>query len=378
MKFKLKQFYKMFLQYIVFPFVYFKNRWGKVDDRLVIFADAHHDKCPSFMESIREKLNKEHYNIKEFYIDSSKHTRREVVNSMLDFMQAYPSAAYVIICDYYLPVSSCRKRKETKVIQLWHGCGAFKRFGHDAKDDIPKYYIGSPIKNYDLVTVSGDACLTFFRSAMEIPDFQNDIVRPMGAAYTDKFYDDDFVQSCRDKFRFAYPGAKDKKVVLWAPTFRGNAGRTNEKKNEKLFENIRLDINAAVREIPDTFLIESLHPHMAKGMENIMSTEELLVCADMLITDYSSVFFEYLLMDKPVLFYVPDFDKYKENRGFYLNFNKLPGRIVKDKKNLKYNIRESLFDDDMSEVREEFKSRYMNGCDGKVTKRLMDYIEGQI
>ncbi|MBQ9609829.1 MAG: CDP-glycerol glycerophosphotransferase family protein [Lachnospiraceae bacterium] len=378
MKFVLKQIYKMLMQYIVFPFVYFKNRLSKVDDRLVIFADSHHDSCPSYMLSLREKLKSEHYNIKEFYINSSKHTKKEVTDSMLDFMRVYPTASFVVICDYYLPVSSCRKKKETKVIQLWHGCGAFKRFGHDASDDIPKFYIGSPIKNYNLVTVSGDGCLTYFRSAMQIPDFENNIVRPIGAAYTDKFYDEDFIESCRDKFRFAYPNARGKKVILWAPTFRGNAGRINEKKDVRLFENMRLDINSAVRELPDTFLIESLHPHMNVGSDSIMTTEELMVCADMLITDYSSVFFELLLMDKPILFYVPDLEKYTEKRGFYLNFNKLPGRIVRDKKNLKYNIKESLYNDDMSEQREEFKIKYMNGCDGKVTKKIMDYIEGQI
>ena len=378
MIFMFKQIYKMFVQYIVFPFIYFKNRWSKVEDKLVIFADSKHDSCPPYMMSIRERLKNEHYNIKEFYIDSSKHTRKEVIDSMLDFMRMYPKAAYVIICDYYLPVSSCKKKKETKVIQLWHGCGAFKRFGHDATDDIPRFYIGSPIKNYDLVTVSGDACLTYFRSAMQIPDFENNIVRPMGAAYTDKFYDEDFIESCKDKFRFAYPNARGKKVILWAPTFRGNAGRTGEKKNMRLFESMRLEINAVLRELTDAFLIESLHPHMNGGKDSIMTTEELMVCADMLITDYSSVFFEYLLFDKPIMFYVPDLEKYTDKRGFYLNFNKLPGRIVRDKKNLKYNIKEALYNDDMSESREDFRTRYMNGCDGKATKRIMDYIEGQI
>lgn len=366
------------MQYIVFPFVYFKNRWSRVEDKLVILADSKHDSCPAYMMSIRESLKKEHYDIREFYIDSSKHERRDVINSMMDFMRTYPKASYVIICDYYLPVSSCKKKKETKVIQLWHGCGAFKRFGHDAYDDIPKFYLGSPIKNYDLVTVSGDECRTYFRSAMQIPDFENNIVRAIGAAYTDKLFDEDFIQACYDKFRFAYPNARGKKVILWAPTFRGNAGRTKESKNAKLFDNLRLDINACVRELPETFLIESLHPHMNGGKNGIMTTEELMVCADMLITDYSSVFFEYLLLDKPILYYVPDLEKYTDKRGFYLNFSKLPGRIVRDKKNLKYNIKEALYNDDMSEQRENFRTRFMNGCDGKVTKRVMDYIEGQI
>ena len=378
MKFILKQFYKMIMQYMVFPFIYFTNRWGKVDDRLVILADSKHDACPPYMISIRERLKSMHYDIREFYIDSSRHGAREVTGSMKSFMRLYPKASHVIICDYYLPVSSCRKKKETRVIQLWHGCGAFKRFGHDAKDDIPSYYIGSPIKNYDLVTVSGDECRTFFRSAMQIPDFENNIVKAFGAAYTDKFYDEDFIQACRDKFRFTYPDARGKKVVLWAPTFRGNAGRVGEKKLGKLIDGMRRDIAGGVRNIPDAYLIESLHPHMNGGKDSIMTTEELMVCADLLITDYSSVFFEYLLLDKPIVFYVPDLDKYTDKRGFYLNFNRLPGRIVKarDEKQLRYNITEALYNDDMSEQREDYRSGYMNGCDGKATKRIMDFIEG--
>ena len=45
---------------------------------------------------------------------------------------------------------SCHKRKGTTVIQLWHGCGAFKRFGYDAKDDIPQFYKGNVYRNAPL------------------------------------------------------------------------------------------------------------------------------------------------------------------------------------------------------------------------------------
>ena len=109
-----------------------------------------------------------------------------------------------------------------------------------------------------------------------------------------------------------------------------------------------------------------------------VSLYDLLESSEALITDYSSVFFEYLLLDKPILFYAPDLEKYTDKRGFYINYNKLPGRIVRDKKNLKYNIKEALYNDDMSEQREDFRTRFMNGCDGKATKRIMDYIEGHI
>ena len=65
-------------------------------------------------------------------------------------MKEYAAAGYVYICSYFLPVSSCKKRKETKVIQLWHSGGLLKKMGYDTKDDIPRDYKGDVTANYDL------------------------------------------------------------------------------------------------------------------------------------------------------------------------------------------------------------------------------------
>ena len=66
-----------------------------------------------------------------------------------NFMQVYAQAEYVFINSYFLPVSSCRKRKETTVVQLWHSGGLMKKMGYDTTEDIPKYYKGNPTANYD-------------------------------------------------------------------------------------------------------------------------------------------------------------------------------------------------------------------------------------
>ena len=71
---------------------------------------------------------------------------------MFEFMKLYAVSQTVVICDNFLPVASCRKRKGTKVIQLWHAGGALKKFGYDTADDIPAYYKGNVMANLPLVT----------------------------------------------------------------------------------------------------------------------------------------------------------------------------------------------------------------------------------
>ncbi len=366
MKYKLRQLLKMFTQHIVFPFLYFINRWKRVDEKLVVLADAHHESCPPHMQEIKKKLIEENYQVREFYRDVKKLGTLKGFISLAGFMRIYTKCKTVIICDNFLPVSSCRKKKETKVIQLWHGCGAFKRFGYDAKDDIPKGYKGNVYKNYDLVTVSGNACVPHFESAMGLKD----IVKPMGLCHTDRLFDEEYISKCKLMFEKQYPDAKGKKVVLWAPTFRGNA-HDGRLEGEDVIDSI-----AAMDEFGDYYFIKSLHPHIedAKSVrEKNMNTDQLIVCTDVLITDYSSVFFEAGLINKPVIFFASDYQEYLDNRGFYLEYNQLPGKIAKNKQEL---IR-ALGEGALEIYNNDFYGKYMNGCDGRVCDRVIDFISGR-
>jgi CDP-glycerol glycerophosphotransferase (TagB/SpsB family) len=103
-----------------------------------------------------------------------------------------------------------------------------------------------------------------------------------------------------------------------------------------------------------------------------------MMCSDILITDYSSVWFEYLLIDRPIIFFAPDYSEYMEKRGMYLDYNLVPGVIIKDEKNsniLKQVLRNHTYMDKSYELgRCKFKEEYMNGCDGKATERLLEGI----
>lgn len=391
LKFKIKQLLKMLCQHVLFPLVYNVNRFKPVNKMKIIFADAHHEQCPQYMKQIRDDLFHLGFDIEECFFDLRKISAFSGMKKMLGFMKLYAVSGCVIICNNFLPVSACKKRKETRVIQLWHGCGAFKKFGYDAFDDIPKGYRGNVYKNYDLVTVSGEYCVPFFESGMRLG---KGIVKPFGCCITDRLFDREYLNLCREKFKHIHPKAEGKRVVLWASTFRGNAGDANvvgEQYIDRLADMYKNEL----------YVIKSVHPMSQGGTRKAgripcdqkeeggriyMSSSELLVCADVLITDYSSIFFEYLLLDRPIVFFAPDYEDYARDRGFYLDFDSLPGHIVKNNNideavRILYNIvggngtkMNDTNESQMSVLRQKFRERYMSACDGHVTERIVKEI----
>lgn len=386
MRFAVRQCFKMLCQHVIFPFLYFINRWRSIDKDMVILADSHHDTCPPHMKEVSHQLAGQHYHVIEWFTDAASAGTWAAFRHMAGFMKLYAQASYVFICDNYLPAASCRKKRGTRVVQLWHGCGAFKKFGYDAGEDIPKGYHGNIYKNYDLVTVSGDACVPFFSAAMRVPE-QSAVVAPLGVSHTDRLFDADYIEQCRTKFRYAYPDAADKRIVLWAPTFRKNAAQA------ELFGEAYIDALINEKSIgDDIYIVKSLHPHLRMG-DAKMSTDELLVCADVLITDYSSVFFEYLLLDRPIIFFAPDYGVYAGSRGFYQTYDELPGYVITgngydtERREMNVFLQEELVSalrsaagvqgERMKKLRDSYRVKYMNRCDGNATKRILKYVFGE-
>ena len=287
-KILIRQYMKMGVQNLMLPVLYRIFRVKPIQKGLIIFADAHHFHVPASMEQlVGEIKHRGNMKVVEFYDDYQQISFFRLLRRMVIFMSYYAKAQYVVICDNFLPAASCKKRKGTTVIQLWHGCGAFKKFGY-----VPSYYKGNVFKNCDIVTVSAPACVPHFQTAMRLPAkaFQS-----FGVCRTDKYFKEKYNEDCRKLFDMKYPDALGKKIVLWAPTFRGSPA--------------------------DPKLLIKKYPY-----DNCtLTTDQLLPVADLMITDYSSIFFEYCIYKKPIIFYAPDMEKYGMQRGFYLDYNSLPG-----------------------------------------------------
>lgn len=354
----------MLCQSVVLPLWYNLFRWQKIDKNLVIFADAHNHSMPHSMKLLHKKFEQDGYTVIDMFSDYGKDSFLTTFINMMRFTKLYTKAGNVVICDYFLPVSAPKKKKETKVIQLWHACGIFKRFAYEAKDDIPEFYKCKVIKNYNLVTVSSDACVPVYSRAMKL---EKGIVKNTGVSRTDIYFSKKYREECKNKFYRHYPEAKGKKILLWAPTFRGNAAIPYLEGKDEI---LRLKKQLT----DDWFLVIKIHPHFRdKKISCDIPTEELLPVTDMLISDYSTVIFEYSLFEKPLILFAPDYDTYGSKRGFYIDYTSIPGRIVKDKNELTKAIEEEYMNFDKEKMH-NFKKEYMSGCDGKSTDRIFSLI----
>lgn len=366
--FYIKQLIKMAVQHIFLPFLYFIFSRGKINDKSVIFADAHHSEIPFSMEQMRKSVGEiDGLEIHDMYFDFQKNGTKSLILWLVKFMKVFAKARYVFICDNFLPVSSCRKRPETTVVQLWHSGGLLKKAGYDTDDSVPDMYKGNVFKNYDLLTVSAPCCVKVFESSCRQPQ---GVVKALGISRSDIYFNEEFNRTCREEFYRIYPEALGKRIVLWAPTFRGNAAEP-----VLIGEDA---IDRAFKEMPDCFLVKKLHPHFENKNFNKIScmipSEKLFAVADLLITDYSSIVFDYLAYKKPFVLFAPDLDEYEKEHGFYLSYEtSYPTTFAKNEQELVDAVKYELTSRNVREL-EECYAYHMKMCDGKATQRILREI----
>lgn len=368
MGFRIKQILKMAMQHLLLPLVY--RFWrlvyrGRKPD-LILFADAHHDQLPFSMEVIHEELERRGYPVVDAFCDYAKKSMAGSALHAISFMRLYARARCVFICDNFLPVASCAKENGTTVVQLLHSCGLLKKMGYDTTEDIPDYYRGHVYRNYDLVTVSAPCCVEPLGNAMGQPE---GIVQALGVSRTDRYFDETWHHRCRTRFAAAYPDLVGKKLILWAPTFRGNAADPHQVGMEALD---RLEKILG----PEYHIIRKVHPHV-DGKYHLSNcdipTEELFPVVDLLISDYSSVVCEFLLFRKPCVLFAPDLEEYEKTRGFYVPYDTLSDYIVTDGTELPDQVKRAL-SDPLSDRVETLRRYHLGACDGHATTRILDYI----
>ncbi len=369
MVFYIKQVLKMAMQQIYLPLLYKRYAGKPVEKGLVIFADAHHEDLPFSMRKMYETLQGDpEYKNETWVTDFGKMGYGSLLKWLKQFMKRYAAAEYVFICDNFLPVSACEKRPETKVVQLWHSGGLLKKSGYDTTEDIPKMYKGDSVyKNYDLLTVSAPCCVPVFTKTMRLA---SGVVQATGISRSDYYYDEAWNQANREEFYRKYPEAKGKKVILWAPTFRGNAAMPTLCGME--------EIQRVMKETEDRYYwVIKLHPHLEeKGMKSNceLPSEKIFAVADLLVTDYSSILFDYMAYKKPFLFFAPDFDSFDHARGFYVPYDSFPCKVVTDGAELPAAIEYELSERDPAEIEKCF-AYHMSMCDGKATERILKTIK---
>ena len=284
----------------------------------------------------------------------------------------YLLTSKVIVTDDYLKyLRYITLRKKQKVVQIWHACGAFKKFALDAPSKMSEKMERKTHSRYDVVCVSSDYVRKFYASAFGVSEEK---IIPAGVVRTDKLFDEKMLEKSKENLFKKYDYLRGKKIYLYAPTFRENS-------SGYYHFDLQVDFEKLSRELSENeIFVLKRHPVMKeeyfeKGrFSNIFdlsdeSVIDLTIACDTLITDYSSVIFEAALLKKKMVFYCPDIDTYERN--FYLDYtSELPGEIVKNSDELLDKIRSAK----TGKKTEEFVERQLSACDGKSTQRIAKII----
>lgn len=244
----------------------------------------------------------------------------------------YIKGANVILADnYFAFLAPISLKNNVKVVQVWHANGAIKKFGLEAnytrknsrKDKI-RYK-----KVYDIFThyvVSSDKMKKIFENNYKLP------INTLNFGYpqTDYYLDSNWMSEKKKLFHLKFQG--NKKVLLYAPTYR-------IKKDFRIYS----VLEKLVKLSEEWMVIVKLHPHDFKRYNleiynsslifdfQGLSLQEILPSVDCLITDYSSIPFEYTLANKigKIIFYCFDYQEYITEVGIESDFLKwAPGKVL--------------------------------------------------
>lgn len=298
----------------------------------------------------------------------------------------------------YKPDDYLTPKKNQIFIQCWHGT-PLKRLGYDLKhwdnvlntiDGMKKRYKIEADKYKYFLSPSRFASEKFI-SAWNLKETgKENIIAEYGYPRNDFLfnYNDEDIQRIKKKiFGYYYleyeKHIKKKKIILYAPTYRANQHLTGVGYTYK--ENV--DFDKMRNQLGEDYII-LFRPHyfiankfdfdkyegFVYNVSAIDDINELYIISDILITDYSSVFFDYANLKKPMIFYMYDLEHYRDkSNGFYIDVEKeLPGKIVKTDDDLINEIKRVSNEFEYDEKYKAFNEKYNYLEDGNASLRVIE------
>ncbi len=384
MKNTVKYYLKKFLYYIN-KFKFKKYLKNEVNQFQILFQSMHGKKYNDSPKAIfLEMLNDEKYK-KYKFIWALDENRDYGINDPRVKIVKYASSEYFeeVSSSKYI-VTSTRLlnyiilKDEQVYIQTWHGT-PLKTLGVDVvrttnkRTSLRDYEMMNKLDSYkiDYFISPSSYATEKFKSAFELKE-STDMIE-VGYPRNDKLinYDEEEINGIKEKL-----GLGIGKVVLYAPTWREDSYTIANGYEDS----IPISLEELSKELAGYKILYRSH-YMSKSKQqfdnvidvsNYDDINDLYLVSDILVTDYSSVFFDYVLLRKPIVFYMYDLEKYKnETRGFYFDVEKeLPGPIVKSKSDLITEIRSNR----ISKNYEQFIEKFASLHDGKSTKKVLEKI----
>ena len=286
---------------------------------------------------------------------------------ILKIMYNLATSKVCIVDGYCIPVCILKHKKKLKIIQIWHASGAVKKFGYQIldKEAGSNSRIANLMcmhKNYDYIIAPSEATKKYFSEAFNTPE---DKIVKLGLPRLEYISNSKYDKS--EEIFKEYPKLKEKKNILYIPTFRKN---NDFNAVEKILE-YKIDENKYN-------LIISLHPLDTTPVpekylvDKKYSSYDLIKIADYIITDYSALSIEASVLNKPIFIFLPDIKEYTEETGLNINlkeelstftcenFDEIIDKIEKKE----YNTKEI----------KKYRDKYIEIDENKATENLAKFI----
>lgn len=298
-----------------------------------------------------------------------------------EFVAAYQvrRSRVVIVDDYFFPLYPVRRRRGTMIIQTWHASGAFKKFGLSVADHTfgAEQALTSRVRihsNYSVCLASSPRTAQAYAEAFGEPIDR--FVWDTGIPRTDLLFNTDERRLAAVRSELGVP--EGRRVILYAPTFRGQTTNDARAPGDLDLAELRRQLGA------DHVLLVRFHPYVHTresfaAMEDFVidvsdypEISDLMLISDVLISDYSSVIFEFALLGRPIVLFAPDDKAYERERGFYFDYRaEGPGPVFEVTDDLARYLRGGEFD---TERVRRFAARWFSVADGRSTQRVIDRL----
>lgn len=384
--YKIPLLHKKIWRYISSSRVFLRNTysaclkiWKKQRKNTILFMTEQSPKLNSNIEAVYDRMIERGLDKEYKLLVSTRPAAAEPQSyrSWISLINKLAKSGIVFLDDHAPVLDWLKLKDDTKVIQLWHAGAGFKssgysRWGHKGCPNPQSCH-----RQYTYGIAGSEQIAHFFSEVWGINEEQ---VLPTGMPRMDQFLNEEYRNTTRNLLYEKFPICKDKKVILFAPTYRGKNKKT------AYYPYDLIDFKRLYEICGEEYVVLfKMHPWVSDAVpipENMKdkfidvngypNINDLFYFTELLITDYSSNIFEYSLMRKPMLFFAYDEIQYSFSRGFHRNYEEsAPGKICHTFDELIKAIQEKDFE---YEKVEKYVEHHFDFIDTHSSDRVIDWI----
>lgn len=360
-------------------FHYYEKKYRGKRDKNVLFLTEQSKTLGTNLTAVADRMKQRGLD-KEFHICFSARKasdKNHGVKSWVHIMKLLAQSGTIFLDDHAPVLDWIKLPSDTCVVQLWHAGAGFKSSGYSRWGHIGCPAPQSCHRQYRYGIAGSRHIAHFFSEVWGINDEQ---VLPTGMPRMDEFLDDEYRKAKTQDLYEQFPMCKNKKVILFAPTYRGKNNATAYYPYElidfdKLYE-LCGDEYVVLFKMHPWVIVDIDIPEKYKDkmmdVKTYPNINDLFYFTDLLITDYSSNIFEYSLMKKPMLFFAFDKVQYSFSRGFHRAYEEsAPGKVCYTFEEVLDAIARKDFE---YEKVEEYVEHHFDYIDSHASDRVIDWI----